>query len=129
MTQQTTQRTNKELVGAFLKTAFGEGKVKDAIAKYTNGYKQHNPTVKDGPEGLVEFATTMGKQFPNMQYDVKRMFQDGDFVIVHANLRLNPDERGMAVVDIFRCQNGKVVEHWDVMQQVPETAANNNTMF
>ena len=129
MEQQTTQQSNKEIVGAFLKMAFGEGNVKEAVAKYTNGYKQHNPTVKDGPEGLIEFASNMGKQFPTMKYDIKRMFQDGDFVIVHAHLRLNPNEKGMAVIDIFRCQKGKVVEHWDVMQQIPEKAANTNTMF
>ena len=129
MAQQTSQQSNKDLVLGLLKMAFVDGKPKEAAAKYTGPYKQHNPTVADGPEGLVQFAMAMGKQYPKMTYDIKRTFQDGDFVIVHANLKTDPKERGMAVVDIFRCQAGKVVEHWDVMQQVPETSMNKNTMF
>jgi predicted SnoaL-like aldol condensation-catalyzing enzyme len=64
-----------------------------------------------------------------MQFDVKRMVAEGDMVMVHSHLIRQPGERGTAVVDIFRLENGKVVEHWDVLQEIPEHPANNNTMF
>ena len=61
--------------------------------------------------------------------DVKRAFADGDFVILHAHLKLQPEDLGLAIVDMFRVEHGKIVEHWDVRQPIPETAANTNGMF
>ena len=58
-----------------------------------------------------------------------RFIADGDLVAVHSHLRLSPETRGTAVVDIFRLENGKIVEHWDALQRVPESSANSNTMF
>ena len=64
-----------------------------------------------------------------MRFDFKRFVAEGDLVVVHSHLVRKPGDRGMAVMDIFRLENGKIVEHWDVLQEAPESPANNNTMF
>ena len=64
-----------------------------------------------------------------MRIDIKRLVAEGDLVVTHSHLVREPGDRGQAVVDIFRLENGKIVEHWDVLQDVPEQAANTNTMF
>jgi predicted SnoaL-like aldol condensation-catalyzing enzyme len=69
------------------------------------------------------------QQFPDAYVDIKRVIAEGDMVVTHSHFTLNPEDRGSAVVDIFRIENGKVVEHWDVIQMIPETPLNSNTMF
>ena len=69
------------------------------------------------------------QNFPELRMETKRIIAEGDYVVLHSHLILKPGDRGSAVVDIFRLENGKIVEHWDVVQEVPETSANNNTMF
>lgn len=128
MPQQTTHQ-NKELVTAFYRTAFVDGRPQEAASQYLGNYKQHNPTVPDGAEGFVKFVREFKNQYPQAKLDIKRVFEDGGHVIIHSHLRTAPNDRGMAVVDIFRVQDGKIVEHWDVLQPVPEKAANGNTMF
>jgi predicted SnoaL-like aldol condensation-catalyzing enzyme len=64
-----------------------------------------------------------------LRFDFKRLVAEGDLVVVHSHLVRKPGDRGMTVMDIFRLENGKIVEHWDVLQEVPESPANNNTMF
>jgi predicted SnoaL-like aldol condensation-catalyzing enzyme len=92
-------------------------------------YIQHNPLAPDGAEALKNLGTAVRRQFPDAQYDVKRVIADGDLVLVHSNVVMTPGTRGSAVVDIFRFQGGRIAEHWDVTQAVPETSANDNTMF
>ena len=67
--------------------------------------------------------------YPDFRMETKRLIAEGDYVVAHNHLIRKPGERGTAVVDIFRLENGKIVEHWDVVQEVPETSANHNTMF
>jgi predicted SnoaL-like aldol condensation-catalyzing enzyme len=92
-------------------------------------YTQHNPNAADGPEGLKGFIAFLKDKFPNNRSEIKRIFADGDYVIVHVHAVREPGTRGNAIIDIFKLENGKVVEHWDVVQPIPEKAANNNGMF
>jgi predicted SnoaL-like aldol condensation-catalyzing enzyme len=94
-----------------------------------NRYTQHNPTAKDGPEGLQGFINFLKDKFPNNKSEIKRIFADGDYVIVHVHAVREPGTRGSAIIDIFKLENGKVVEHWDVVQPIPENPQNNNGMF
>ena len=92
-------------------------------------YMQHNPRAADRPEGLKAFLAFLREKFPDYHSEIKRVFADGDYVIVHVHNVPTPGSRGNAIIDIFRLENGKVVEHWDVRQEIPEQAANSNTMF
>jgi predicted SnoaL-like aldol condensation-catalyzing enzyme len=106
--------------------------VKDfnAAAKYFGqNYIQHNPTARDGIEGFKEFVSFLRDKFPNSRNEIKRAFVDGDYVVLHVHSMREPGTRGRAVVDIFRLENGKIVEHWDVAQDIPEKMPHNNGMF
>jgi predicted SnoaL-like aldol condensation-catalyzing enzyme len=122
--------TNKDIAVAFYKAVF-EGPVEDAFRLYAGSpYRQHNPLIEDGMEGLRKFVTWIASNHPDARYEIKRVFADGDSVIIHSHWHgLSDNSRGEAVVDIFRVEGGKVVEHWDVIQSIPETSANANTMF
>jgi predicted SnoaL-like aldol condensation-catalyzing enzyme len=101
-----------------------------AASKYLGPrYIQHNPVAADGPEGLKGFIEFLRAKFPASRSEVKRAFVDGDYVILHVHSVREPGTRGRAIVDIFRLENGKIVEHWDVIQDIPEKAANANGMF
>ena len=120
---------NKKIVAAFYDAALNQ-KDFDAASKYLGPrYTQHNPGAADGPEGLKGFVNFLKEKFPNNRSEIKRMFADGDYVIVHVHAVREPGTRGNAIVDIFKLENGKVVEHWDVVQPIPEKPANNNGMF
>ncbi|BBC35043.1 hypothetical protein SGFS_063370 [Streptomyces graminofaciens] len=68
-------------------------------------------------------------EYPELKFDFKRVIGENDLVVLHYRRTLSATDRGTAVMDIFRFENGKIVEHWDVIQDVPETSANDNTMF
>jgi len=90
---------------------------------------QHNPRAADGVEGFRTFLEARKAQTPNARSEIKRAFTDGDFVILHVHSIREPGTPGNAIMDIFRLQNGKIVEHWDVVQPIPEQSANGNGMF
>jgi predicted SnoaL-like aldol condensation-catalyzing enzyme len=120
---------NKKNVVAFYDLALNK-KDFEAASKYMGPrYIQHNPLAADGHEGLKAFIQFLRDKFPNSRSEIKRVFADGDYVIVHVHAIREPGTRGRAIIDIFRLENGKVVEHWDVAQDVPEKAANSNGMF
>jgi predicted SnoaL-like aldol condensation-catalyzing enzyme len=121
---------NKSIVSEWHDLAFNQRKPEEAVAKYLGPhYRQHNPGAADGPEPFIEFVKRFAQSYPDFRMESKRIIAEGNFVVLHSHLILKPGDRGMAVVDIFRLENGKIVEHWDVVQEVPETSANNNTMF
>ena len=121
--------TNKKNVVEFYNQALNE-KNFEAASKYLGArYIQHNPVAADGPEGLKGFIGFLRDKFPNSRSEIKRVFAEGDHVIVHVHAVREPGTRGRAIIDIFRLENGKIVEHWDVAQDVPEKAANSNGMF
>jgi predicted SnoaL-like aldol condensation-catalyzing enzyme len=78
-------------------------------------YRQHNPGAADGPEAFVAFVHAFTGVFPALHFDFRRFIAEGDLVVVHSHLGPQPQDRGMAVVDIFRIENNKIVEHWDVL--------------
>jgi predicted SnoaL-like aldol condensation-catalyzing enzyme len=123
--------TNKDIAVAFYKKALFEGRVEDAFRLYAGiPYRQHNPLIEDGMEGVKKFVAWVMANHPDARCEIKRVFADGDYVILHSHWHgLSDNPRGEAVVDIFRLESGKAVEHWDVIQPIPETSANANTMF
>ncbi|MFL6717632.1 MAG: ester cyclase, partial [Burkholderiaceae bacterium] len=94
-----------------------------------NRYVQHNPNAADGPEGFKAFVQFLRDKFPASHSEIKQVIADGDKVVLHVHNVRQPGERGNAIIDIFKLENGKIVEHWDAVQPIPEKAANSNTMF
>ena len=92
-------------------------------------YVQHNPHAKDGFEGIKAHIDMLKENYPLNHGDIKRVFANGDLVALHVHSKRYPDHLGNAIVDMFRIKDGKVVEHWDVVQAVPEESLNDNTMF
>ena len=122
---------NKDIAVAFYKKALFDGRVEDAFRLYAvPTYRQHNPLIEDGMEGVKKFVTWIMSNHPDARGEIKRVFADGDHVILHSHWHgLSDNPRGEAVVDIFRLEGGKVLEHWGVIQPIPEASANANTMF
>ena len=120
---------NKATVKAYYETAFG-GEPELAVERYMGSrYVQHNPEAGDGPAAVINFVHDLRRKNPEVRLEIKRIFGEGDFVITHSHLILRPDDPGLALADFFLLENGKVVEHWDVIQAVPNSAANRNGMF
>ena len=126
---------NTAVVLAFLDTVFNKHEVELAFKLYVGPvYRQHNPNVADGIDGAVKgLARLTHEIFPEMRQQVKRTVSQGDLVSVHAHYSRNAADReagsGQAVIDIFRLEHGKIVEHWDVVQDIPVKSANDNSMF
>jgi len=83
----------------------------------------------DGPQPFIEFVNGYVGHFPDLRVDIKRVIAEGELVVTHSLIKTSAEDRGTAAADIVRLEDGKVVEHWDVLQPVPETTANDNTMF
>lgn len=92
-------------------------------------YIQHSSLAEPGLDALKQFLAMVRKESPDAKQTIHRAFVDGDHVIVHVHVERWPGDPGLAVVDIFRCENGEIVEHWDVIQDVPEHSINSNSMF
>jgi predicted SnoaL-like aldol condensation-catalyzing enzyme len=121
---------SKRVVRSFYEESFNDGDPDGAVERYVGDrYVQHNPQAADGPEAFIGFVKWIRGEYPEIHIDIKRMIAEDDFVVTHSNLQHSPEDRGNAVVDIFRVENGKIVEHWDVVQPIPDQAANDNTMF
>ena len=121
---------NKKAVVDFYDKGLNQKDFAAASKHFGATYIQHNPNAADGPEGFKGFVEFLKAKFPQSKSEIKRVFADGDYVIVHVHAVREPGSRGSAIVDIFRLDaNGKIVEHWDVVQPIPEKAANNNGMF
>ena len=121
---------NKQTVLDFYEAGLNQ-KDFDAAAKLIGDrYVQHNPRIADGIDGFEAFLASLRQDFPALKAEVKRIFADGDYVIAQVYGVRVPGQPGTAIVDIFRLDaNGKIVEHWDVMQPVPDSVANSNGMF
>lgn len=123
------EEANKKLVLEFHDVVLN-GKDADAALKYlAENYIQHNPRVPNGVAPLQGFIREMKKNTPDSRSTIKRVVAEGDLVVIHSHVQRVLNERGAALVDIFRVQDGKIVEHWDVVQPIPESSANANGML
>ena len=121
------ENANKKLVADFYQQLFGDKDV-SAIDKYIgNVYIQHNPGLPDGPEALKAGATQWFKGAPKEKIDIQHLAADGNLVFIH--LKSKNGEKVNSVIDIFKVENGKITEHWDVIQEVPAKSANPHPMF
>jgi predicted SnoaL-like aldol condensation-catalyzing enzyme len=117
---------NKRTVVEYYELAFNEHKPEEAVERYVGPrYIQHNPQAPDGPEAFIAFVNA----FPEISVDIRRLIAEDDLVVTHGVVKFTADDRGTVAVDIFRLEDGKVVEHWDVLQPWPDESANPHPMF
>ena len=121
---------NKQNVLAFYDLAFNEGNPAEAVKRYVGKqYTQHNPLVADGPDAFIEYFEKMAQEWPGKYIHFERVIGENNMVVVHCRQEW-PGDSDYATIDIFRLdEDVKIVEHWDVMQIVPEKSKHNNTMF
>jgi predicted SnoaL-like aldol condensation-catalyzing enzyme len=122
--------TPKEVVTRFMTRFYIDKKVREAFETWVDpGYVQHNPMAASGRDAAISFLEPFFAQHPDIHYSIARVIADGNLVAVHSHGKFAADDRGVAVVDILRVEGCKVMEHWDVVQPVPEKSANSNGMF
>lgn len=120
---------NKYNAIAFYKMAY-EGNPREAVELYIGDqYIQHNPDVKDGPEGFIEYFDRMQKEYPDKSIEFVRCIAEGDLVALHTHQKWPGDEEYITMDFLRFNKNGKIVEHWDSIQKIPDHSANENTMY
>jgi predicted SnoaL-like aldol condensation-catalyzing enzyme len=120
---------NKEIVLDFYTGAFAGDPEKSVAEHLGESYVQHNPQVADGADAFIGFVNRIKGAFPDAKLEVKRVVAEADIVVTHSEMVLVPGQPGQALADFFRVENGKVVEHWDVIQQIPAESTNSHGMF
>lgn len=106
------------------------GNVQEAFSKYVDkNFKHHNPCFEGSADVLAAGMEANARQNPDQLFDVKRVIEEDDLVVVHSHVRMKPADRGIAVVHIFRFENGLIAELWDVGQPIPDESLNQYGMF
>ena len=101
----------------------------ESARKYVGDrYKQHNPRVAEGTDGLRTHIEDLKANFPDVRSEIKKIIAEGEYVVLHVHSRRTP-KRQLAIIEIFRLENGKIAEHWDVVQEIPDSPLNSNGMF
>ena len=121
--------SNKAAVLEFYDAALNRKDFTAASRFIGPAYKQHNPRASDGLDGFRLFIENMKANLPRSHSEIKQAFVDGDYVILHVHKTPEPNDRGVSIIDIFRLSKGKIVEHWDVTQEIPEHTVSGNSMF
>jgi predicted SnoaL-like aldol condensation-catalyzing enzyme len=123
------QEMNKKIVQEFYELAINRKDFASASKYLGPQYIQHNQRAADGRDGLKNFIQYLRDKYPKAHSEIKRVFTDGNHVVLHVHAVREPGTRGIAVIDIFRLLNGKIVEHWDVHEDILDNPANSNGMF
>ena len=127
------QLTARQVADQLIEVFYNQNRLVEAFREWVHpDYIQHDPNSATGRDGTIAALDAHMKRNPRMSHDVKRVIYGEDgLVAVHYHFRREPEDRGLAVIDIFRIENGYLVEHWDIMQPVPDpaTAKNQNGMF
>ena len=130
MTARTKQeKANLRLVERIYEEVLGPIDSGAVDGLFDPGYIQHNPNAATGSQGLKEMLDRAKIRYPHCEHRVKRLLADGDLVAAHVHVIFQPGDEGFAVVDIFRIANGKIAEHWDVMQPITPSTKNDNGRF